>query len=90
MKAIIVKTYEDYPEYSIPYNGMIARMLHLTYTMRKLAKEHTVEYKIENRSVYDILHQIYKVIDCYPYVKQKKSKKDGREVFYAINSRWLS
>ena len=39
--------------------------------------------------VYDILNQIYKDTDLYPYVKQHKSKRDGRGAFYAIYSRWL-
>ena len=32
------------------------------------------EYEIDNRSVYDILDQICKNTDLYPYVKQHKSK----------------
>ena len=47
------------------------------------------EYKIDNRTVYDILHQISKDTDMYPYVKQHKSKRDSRGAFYAIRSRWL-
>ena len=47
------------------------------------------EYKIDNRSVYDILDQIYKEIDLYPYVKQQKSNRDGKGAFYVIHSRWL-
>ena len=50
----------------------------------------TAEYKIDNRSVYDILDQICMDNDLYPYVEQHKSMGEGREVFYAINSRWLS
>ena len=47
------------------------------------------EYKIDNRTVYYIIDQICKDTDLYPYVKQHKSKRDGREAFYAIHSRWL-
>ena len=36
-----------------------------------------------------ILDQICKDTDLYPYVKQHKSKRDGRGAFYAIHSRWL-
>ena len=39
--------------------------------------------------VYDVLDQICKDTDLYPYVKQHKSKRDVREAFYAIHSRWL-
>ena len=52
-------------------------------------KVYTAEYKIDNRSVYDILDQICKDTDLYPYVKKHKSKRDGRGAFYAIHSRWL-
>ena len=47
------------------------------------------EYEINNRLVYDVLDQICKDTDLYPYVKQHKSKRDGRGTFYAIRSRWL-
>ena len=47
------------------------------------------EYKIDNRMVYDVLDQICKDIDLYPYVKQHKPKRDSRGAFYAIHSRWL-
>ena len=50
----------------------------------------TAECKIDSRSDYDILDQICKETDLYPYVKQHKSKKNGRGTFYAIHSRWLS
>ena len=75
---------------------MIAMMLHLPTEKDKLFSEHnnhsvlvhTVEYKIDNISVYNILHQIFKDTDLYPYVKQHKYKRDGREAFYAIHSMW--
>ena len=41
-------------------------------------KEHEAEYKKNNRSVYDILDQMCKDIDLYPYVKQHDSKRDNR------------
>ena len=43
------------------------------------------EYEMDNRTVYDILNQICKHTDLYPYVKQHKSKRDGRGAFYAIH-----
>ena len=43
---------------------------------------------IENRSVYDILNQICKDTDLYPYTKQHKSKKNYTGTFYAIHFRW--
>ena len=54
----------------------------------KSVTEHTIEYEIDNRSVYDILDQICKDINLYPYYKQHKSKMDTG-AFYAIHSRWL-
>ena len=47
------------------------------------------EYDVDNRTVYDILDQICKNTDPYPYVKQHKFKRDGRGACYAIHSRWL-
>ena len=51
--------------------------------------EHMAEYEIDKRSVYDILDQICKDKDIYPYVKQHMSKRDRRGAYYAIYSRWL-
>ena len=45
---------------------------------------HTAEYMIDNRTVYDILDQICKDTDLYPYDKQHKSKRDSRGAFYAF------
>ena len=53
-------------------------MIHLPLGKNKLhneksaqsVKECMAEYKIDNRSIYDILDQICKDIDQYPYVKQ--------------------
>ena len=53
------------------------------------AKVCTAEYKIDNRTVYDILDHICKDSDLFPYVKQHESKRDGRGEFYAIHSRSL-
>ena len=39
--------------------------------------------------VYNVLDQICKDTDLYPYFKQQKSKRDGRGASYAIHSRWL-
>ena len=72
-------------------------MLHLPTDKKKLflehnihsVKEHTAEYELDNRSIYDILNQICKDTDLYWYVKQHMSKRDGRGAFYAIHSRWL-
>ena len=33
-------------------------------------KEHTAENEIYNRTIYDILDQIYEDTDLYPYIKQ--------------------
>ena len=60
-------------------NEMMMGMLHLLPDKNKIlldsdvlsTKAHTSEYKIDNRSVYDILDQIYKNTDLYPYVKQQ-------------------
>ena len=52
--------------------------------------EHMAEYKIDSRSVYNILDQICKDTDLYPYVKQHMSKSDGRGAFYDIHSRRLN
>ena len=69
---------------------MIARLLHLPQDKNNILLECDIQwYKIDNRNVYDILDQICKDTDLYPYVKQHKSKKDGRGAFYAIHSRWL-
>ena len=35
-------------------------------------KEYTVKYKIDNKTVYDILDQICKDTDLYPYIKQNR------------------
>ena len=72
-------------------------MLHLPPDKNKLllehnvhsVKEYTAEYEIDNKSVNDILDQVCKDTDLYPYVKGHKSKRDSREAFYAIHSRWL-
>ena len=55
----------------------------------KLVIKHTAKYKIDNRSIYDILDQICKDTDLYLYVKQHKSKRDGKGAYYAIHSSWL-
>ena len=76
---------------------MIARMLHLPLDKNKLLLEkdaqtahaRTAEYEIDNKNVYNILDQIFKDTNFYPYVKQHKSKRDSRGAFYAIHSRWL-
>ena len=83
--------------YATHDDEMIARMLHLPLNKNKLLLEsgahkvqyHTAEYIIDNRTVYDVLDQICKDIDLYPYVKQLKPKRDGRGAFYAFHSRWL-
>ena len=83
--------------YATPDNEIIARMLHLPLNKNKLLLESgahkvqylTAEYVIDNRMVYDFLDQICKDTDLYSYIKQHKSKRDGRGAFYAIHSRWL-
>ena len=49
----------------------------------------TAEYIIDNRMVCDILDQICKDTDLYPYIKQHSPKRDCKGAFYAIHSRWL-
>ena len=76
-KTIQVQTYDEYLMYATPDNKMITRMLHLPPDKTKIlldsyiqsTKAHMVEYKIDNRSVYDILDQICKDTNLYPYVK---------------------
>ena len=83
-KTITVQTYGDYSTYTTHDNTMITRMLHLPPEKNILhneqsaqsVKEHRAEYEIDNRSVYDILDQICKDIDLYPYVKQHNSKRN--------------
>ena len=68
---------------------MIARMLHLPPDNNKLllekdahrVQDHTAEYTIDNRMVYDNLDQICKDTDWYSYIKQHKPKWDGRGHF---------
>ena len=94
-KTITVQTYSVYPMYATPDDEMITRTLHLPPDRNKVhnkqsAKsviEHTTEYKIGNGTVYDILNQICKDTNLYRYVKQHKSKRDGKGAFYAIHSR---
>ena len=51
-------------------------------------KDHTAEYVIDNRMVYDDRDQICKDTNLYPYIKHHKSTRDGRGAFHAIHSRW--
>ena len=96
-KTNTVQVYGNYLKYASPNDDMITSMLHLTPEKNKLhneqsaqsVKEHTAECKIDYRSVYNILNQICKDTDFYPYVKQHKSKRDGKGAFYVIHSRWL-
>ena len=89
-KSITVQTYGEYPMYATPDNQMINRMLHLPPDKNRLllekdvqkAQDCTTEYKIDNRTVYDVKGSDLKV-------KQHKSKRDSRGMFYAIHSRWL-
>ena len=87
----------DYHMHATPDNKIIARILNWPPDKIKLlleknvwkVQDHTAEYKIDNRTVYDDLDQICKDTDLYQYVKQRKSKRDIRGAFYAIRSRWL-
>ena len=88
-KTITVQTYGDYPTYATPDDEMIARILHLPLEKNMLLHETDTqvgqacmtEYKIDNRTIYDILDHIYKDTGLYPYVKQHKSKRDERGAF---------
>ena len=61
-KMIIVQIYGNHPNYATPDDEMITRILHLPTDKNMLLLEHngysvkecTAEYKIENRSDYDI------------------------------------
>ena len=96
-KNITVHIYGDYPKYVSLDDEMITRILHLHPNENKLHNEQsaqsvtecTVELKIVNKSVYDILDQTCKDNNLYPYVKSHKSKRVGRRAYYAIYSRWL-
>ena len=70
-KPITVQIYDDYPMYTNSDHKMITRILHLPPGKNKLLLEkdaqaiwaHKTEYKIDNRSVYNILDHIYKNTD---------------------------
>ena len=87
-KTITVQTMDDYPMYTTPDDKMIAKMLNLSPDKNKLlleknahkVQDHTAEYVIDNRMVYDVLDQICNDTDLYPYVKQHKSKGDIRGI----------
>ena len=72
--------------YATPDNKMIARILHLPLDKKKLlwessadrVKDHTAKYIIDNRMDYDIIIQLCKDTDLYPYFKQHKSARDRR------------
>ena len=96
-KTIIVQIYDDYTAYTNPDKEMIARMLHQPPDKNKMhneqsaqsVMEHMAEWKTDNRTVYNILDQICKDTDLYPYFKQHKSKGYGGGAFHPIHSRWL-
>ena len=60
---MVIETYDIYLWYMTPHDKMIARMLYLSKEQNKLCKEemasykkeHTPAYKIDNRTIYDIL-----------------------------------
>ena len=62
-------------------------LLHMTDA--QTVQVHMPEYEIDNRTIYDVLDQSSKDADLFPYIKQHKSKRNGRGAFYAIHSRWL-
>ena len=63
-KTIIVQSYGDYARHTTPDAKMIAKMLHMPTEKNKLlskydassVKEHTADYKIDSRAVYNIHH----------------------------------
>ena len=65
-KTIIIQIFSDYPKYATSDDEMIARMIHLPPDKSRLllghnissVREQAAEYKINNRTVYDILDQI--------------------------------
>ena len=72
-KTITIQTYGNFPMYATPDHKMITRMLHFPKEKNKLLQEtnaqtvqaHIPEYKIDNRTVYDILDQICKDKNLY-------------------------
>ena len=66
METTVVKTYDEYHRYVTTDNKIFTMMLHLPQDKNRLsieslvsfAKEHTPEYEIDNRGVYDIINQI--------------------------------
>ena len=53
-KTNSVKIYGDYPKYATPDDEIVTRNT-------QSVKEHTAEYKIDNRSVYVILDQTARI-----------------------------
>ena len=68
-KTRVVQTYGDYPWYATLDDEIITRMLHLLLEKKKLlleneassVKEHTIEYKIHNKTVYNIFIRSSKI-----------------------------
>ena len=92
-KIMILQTYCDYPRYTTPYDEIIARILHLPQDKNKFlleheassAKEYATGYKIDNKTVYNILDQICKDTDLYPFVKKQKSNGMVEGYFIPFN-----
>ena len=71
-KNIQVQTYSEYPKYATPDDKMIARMWHLPHERNKIllesniqsTKTHKAEYKIDNRTVHDILNRSARTLTC--------------------------
>ena len=77
-----------------PDDQMSVRISHLPLDKNRLHnkqsaqsfKEHTAEYKGDNKNVNDILDQICKDNELYPNIMQSKSKRNDRGAFDAIHS----
>ena len=84
----MARTVRGCPTAQLQPEGMEKPETNPTVSNVQSIREHIAEYKTDSRSVYDILDQIYKDTDLYPYVKQHKSKRDSRGAFYAIHFQW--
>ena len=90
---MIIQVYGSYPKYVTPEDEMITTMLHLPPDKNKLHNEQSAQSVTENMAEYEIIRSVYDILDytcndtvLHPYIKQHKSKRDGRMALYAIHS----
>ena len=92
---MIVQTFGDYPRYATPDDEVIARILHLPQEMNILpwkheasrVKEHIEEYKIDNRSVYDIIRPAKITISIH--MSSSTSPRGTAEGHFMPSTTWL-